>query len=131
MAYCTPEEIKNFTGVKPISIGLNQDDDSKLDEILSDWITQSESLINSYINRTYSDENLPPAVKNVCIRITANMVALSQARKETPIVQVNDWSTEILDMSIFSNKLKSDLEPFVKEHSNISDPIDFFAITGD
>ena len=130
MSYCTEEEIIQFTGVKPISIGLQQNDETGLNEILSEWISQAEGLINSYINRAYT-KDVPPAVKNVCIRITANMVALSQARKETPVVQVNDWSMEILDMDIFNKRLKADLAPFVKEHSNISDPIDFFTITGE
>ena len=131
MSYCTPEEIKQFTGVKPISVGFEQDATEELDNLLENWIEQAEGLINSYIHREYEDGNVPPAVKNVCIRITANMVALSQARKETPIVQVNDWSMEILDMDIFNRRLKADLEPFVKEHSEISDSIDIFTITGD
>ena len=131
MSYCTSDEIKQFTGVKPMNLGLNVDDTIGLDKILDEWIRQAEGLINSYINRTYDDENVPPAVKNVCIRITANMVALSQGRKETPIVNVNDWSVNIIDMDIFNRRLKEDLVPFIKEHSNISDPIDFFTITGD
>lgn len=131
MSYCCAEDIKQFTGVTPISINLEQDDTTKLDEILSDWISQAEGLINSYINQEYEDNDVPPAVKNVCIRIVANMVALSQARRETPIVNVNDWNVEIVNMNIFNKELKEDLTPFIKDHSTISDSVDFFAITGD
>jgi len=131
MPYCSVDEVKQFTGVKPISIGLEADNENEFEEIISDWIDQAEGLINSYINREYEDEDVPPAVKNVCLRITANMVALSQARKETPIVQVNDWGVNIINMNIFNHELKADLAPFVKEHSTVSDKVDFFAITGE
>jgi hypothetical protein len=133
MSYTTPEDVIQFTGVKPENFrGLNKDDTTKLNTIMTNWIQQAEGLINSYCHTTFSTENVNyAAVSNVCLRLVANMVALAEARKDTPIVKYNDWSIGWLSSNIFSNDLKNDLEPFVLDRSSKSDSIDFFAITGD
>ena len=101
--------------------------------MLEKWILQSEGLIISYCNYDFSDlEELPSAVVNVCLRLTANMVALAQARKDTPVIQVNEWNVQTVSSNIFSNDLKRDLAPFVHERKSYkSDRIDFFVVTGD
>ena len=60
------------------------------------------------------------------------MVALAQARKDTPVIKVNDWTIKTVGSDIFTEDLKDDLAPFVHERKSYkSDKIDFFAITGD
>ena len=131
--FCTVDEVKDFTGLKPSHLNLAKDDDEKLDEILEKWIKQSTSLIKDYCNNDFKQyRNIPDAVQNVCLRLTSNMVALATARRDTSITQVNDWQVNIVNMRVFSNDLKDDLEPYVLERkSTKSDRIDFFAITGD
>ena len=87
----------------------------------------------SYCNYNFNDlEEIPPAVVNVCLRLTANMVALAQARKDTPVIQVKEWNVQTVSSNIFSNDLKRDLTPFVHERKSYKgDEIDFFVITGD
>ena len=71
------DDIINFHGLKPKHLNLDKDDAGKLEEMVSDWILQSQDLINVYTNRNYTDENVRPAVKNVCLRLTSNMVKLA------------------------------------------------------
>ena len=125
------DEVKTFTGINPKHLKLDAEDDSKLKEILTDWISQSEDLIKSYTHNKFSEEETPGAVKNVCLRLTANMIALAIERRDTPRTKVNDWKIQVSSSDIFTADLKADLEPYVIEHSNKSDKIDFFAITGD
>lgn len=134
--YCTVEDVIQVTGVKPSSLKLDKKDDpdGALETLLNKWINQSTALIDSYCNRTFDesiDQTAYAVAESVCIRITANMVALTQARKDTPLIKVNDWKVEISSADIFPQELKNDLKPYVKEKSNNSDPIDFFAVTGD
>lgn len=128
------EEIIEFTGIKPKTFRLEKDDENGLKEIIRKWILQSQGLICSYCNHNFNEEEdeVPPAVQNVCLRLTANMVALAQARKDTPVVKVNDWSIQTVSSDIFTDDLKDDLEPFLHERKSYkSDRIEFFAITGD
>ena len=126
------DEVKTFTGISPMHLKLDADDESKLNNILEGWIKQSESLIKSYTHNEFSeDEEIPDAVKNVCLRLTANMVALAIERRDTPRTKVTDWQIHVSSSNIFTSDLKKDLEPYVLEHSNKSDSIDIFAITGE
>ena len=124
------EQVINFHGLKPKHLNLEREDTEKLDEIVSDWISQSEDLINTYTNRHYTDENVKPAVQNVCLRLTSNMVKLAIANRDSPIIKVNDWTIATVPDEVFSDKLKDDLKPFVKDSSTEPNSIGVLAITG-
>lgn len=129
MAMITPQDIIELTGVKPQSFRLKTT--QELETLLNKWIIQSEGLITSYCNNYFTEE-VPPAVKNVCLRLTANFVAFSQSRNNTPVVKVNEWTVQAISSRIFTNDLKADLEPFkIERKSYKSDKIDFFTISGD
>lgn len=130
MMLCTVEDVKIFTGIKPQQLRLEKTDDSKLDEILGKWIEQCSDLIINYCHNQFEKE-VPPAVENACLRVTANMIALYVARKDTPVVKVNDWSVQIIKSDIFTEDIKEDLDPFKIDFSNKSDSVDFFTISGD
>jgi hypothetical protein len=132
MTYCAAEDLKQLTGIKPEHLRLEKEDVDGLDAILNDWILQAKGLIDSYCHTNF-DNDIPAAVENVCLRLAANMVALSQTRKGTPLIKVNDWKVGISSSAIFTQDLKDDLKDgnFVVDKSNKSDSIDFFAITGD
>lgn len=135
MTYCTADEVIQLTGLKPqhLRVDTTAADGgvSELKSIIGTWISQCESLINSYCNTSFDDEDVPGAVENVCLRMASNMVAFSQTRRDTPLVKVDDWKVAISSSSIFTNDLKLDLKPFVVDKSRVSDKIDFFSITGD
>ena len=124
------EEVKQFTGIQPKHLKLSSEDDTKLDEILEKWISQSEDMIKSYTNNKFKNE-VPDSVQNICLRLTANMVALAIERRDTPRTIVTDWGTRVSSSQIFTEDLKEDLTPFVKETSYKSDKVSFYAITGD
>lgn len=124
------DDVINFHGLKPKHLNLEKDDTEKLETIVSDWISQSEDLINTYTNRHYTDENVRDAVRNVCLRLTSNMVSLAIQKRDSPIVKVNDWTIQNVPSNIFTNDLKEDLRPFVKDSSTEPDSIGVLAITG-
>lgn len=124
------EQVINFHGLKPKHLNLEKDDTEKLDEIVSDWISQSEDLINTYTNRQYTDENVRDAVKNVCLRLTSNMVSLAIQKRDSPIIKVNDWTIQNVSSDIFTEELKDDLKPFIKDSSTEPNSIGVLAITG-
>ena len=125
------DDIINFHGLKPKHLNLDKDDAGKLEEIVSDWILQSQDLINVYTNRNYTDENVRPAVKNICLRLTSNMVKLAIQNRDSPIIKVNDWTIQTVPSDIFTDELKMDLKPFIKDSSNEPGSIGVYAITGE
>jgi hypothetical protein len=124
------DDVINFHGLKPKHLNLEKDDTEKLEEIVSDWILQSQDLINVYTNRNYTDDTVRDAVKNVCLRLTSNMVSLAIQKRDSPIIKVNDWTIQNVRSDIFTDELKHDLKPFIKDSSNDKDSIGVYAITG-
>ena len=124
------DDVVNFHGLKPKHLNLEKDDTEKLEEIVSDWILQAQDLINVYTNRSYTDETVREAVKNICLRLTSNMVSLAIQKRDSPIIKVNDWTIQNVSSDIFTDELKHDLKPFIKDSSTEPNSIGVYAITG-
>ena len=125
------DDVINFHGLKPKHLNLDKDDTSKLESIVSGWIEQSQDLINMYTNRNYTDETVRPAIQNICLRLTSNMVRLAIQNRDSPIIKVNDWTIQTVPSDIFTDDLKDDLKPFIKDSSTEPDSIGVYAITGE
>ena len=130
MMWISVDDVINFHGLKPKHLNLDKDDTSKLETIVSGWIEQSQDLINTYTNRNYTDETVRPSVQNICLRLTANMVNLAIQNRDSPIIKVNDWTISTVPNDIFTDELKDDLKPFIKDSSTEPDSIGILAITG-
>ena len=124
------DKVITFQGLKPKTLNLDKDDTAGLETMVSDWISQCQSLIEQYIHRTYTDDMVPGAVQNILLRLTSNMVTLAIQRRDSPIIKVNDWNIQTIPSDIFTDDLKHDLKPFIKDSSNDYGKIGFFAITG-
>lgn len=127
------DNVINFHGLKPQHLNISKNDedaDEKLSAIITDWIVQAQDLINVYTNRQYTSETARPAVKNVCLRLTSNMVSLAIQKRDSPIIKVNDWTIQNVPSDILTDDLKDDLKPFIKDSSNEPNSIGVYAITG-
>ena len=130
MMWIEADKVITFQGLKPKTLNLDKDDTAGLETMVSDWINQCQSLIEQYIHRTYTDDMVPGAVQNILLRLTSNMVTLAIQRRDSPIIKVNDWNIQTIPSDIFTDDLKHDLKPFIKDSSNDYGKIGFFAITG-
>ena len=128
--WITTTQIIQFQSLKPAQFGLQKTDDNGLESLLTTWIIQCQDMINTYCHRSYTSSTVPGAVQNVLLRLVSNMVTLSIQRRDSPIIKVNDWNVQTLSSDIFSDDLKNDLSPFVKDSHNDYTKIGFFAITG-
>ena len=126
------DDVIHFHGLKPQHLNLEKTDTEGLETIVSKWIVQSESLIKNYCHlRELCDDDVSPAMANVCLRLTSNMVSLAIQKRDNPIIKVNDWTIQGLSSDIFTDDLKEDLAPFVKDSSNDTNSIGVLAITGE
>ena len=127
------DDVIAFHGLKPQHLNINKNDkdaDDQLAAIVTNWIIQSQDLINMYCNRNYTSSTLRPAVQNIALRLTSNMVKLAVQNRDSPIIKVNDWTITTVPSDIFTDDLKEDLRPFIKDSSTEPDSIGVLAITG-
>ena len=128
------DKVIAFHGLKPQHLNIAKNDehaDDKLEAIITDWIVQSQDLINVYTNRQYTSETVRPAVQNICLRLCSNMVSLAVQKRDSPIIKVNDWTIQNVPSDIFTDELKQDLKPFIKDSSTEPNSIGVYAITGE
>lgn len=123
MSYCTYDDVIKMSGTNARKFGY-KDQESAFNALLTEWISQAESFINAYCRRdwnNYTDDDgnevtvtVPPAIKNVCTRFVANIIAFNYKRRDDPIRKVTDYSVKVFESDIFTDDLKQDLKPFVK-----------------
>lgn len=126
MSYCTVDEVLEVTRSKPKQFGYKGEDaEERFHALIERWIRQSESHINAYCRKNWynyqdaetGDEinvEVPGAVKDVCIRLTANIIAFSFGRRDNPMKKVDDWNTGVIPSKVFTDDLRQDLKPFRK-----------------
>mgnify|MGYP001174102048 CR=1 FL=1 len=102
--------LKIFTGVSKETFELETDEE--LDNLLTEFIGMAKSLIEDYCNRDFGDDP-PRAVKNVCLRLAANIVVQAVARQDTDLTRSGEYSTKITDSKVFTQDLKDDLRPYL------------------
>lgn len=112
MSYCTVKDVTKISGIRPKNLGY-KDKEEEFEQLITEWISQSESLINSYCHKKWEEET-PEAIKNICARLTSNIIAFHLSRGENPIKKVNDYTTKIYSSEVFTDDLKQDLKPFKK-----------------
>lgn len=128
--YCEPSDVIIVTGITIKTFRL--DTEEALTNLVREWIGQASALIDSYTKTTQDTDNLPLAIKNICIRVTANMVTFAESRKNSPLVKVNDWTVKTVPTEILTDDIREDLKPFTKESiRDDKSKIDILTITGD
>ena len=130
--WITVNDVITFTGLKPQHLNLDKTDNDTLYSTLDGWILQSQSLILTYCHiKTIDKSKVSDAMKNVCLRLTSNMVTLAIQKRDSPIIKVNDWTIQTIPSDIFTDDLKDDLAPFVNDSANNPQAIGILAITGE
>ena len=127
------DDVIAFHGLKPQHLNINKNDkdaDDQLAAIVTNWIIHSQYFFYMYCNRNYTSSTVRPAVQNICLRLTSNMVRLAIQNRDSPIIKVNDWTITTVPSDIFTDDLKEDLRPFIKDSSTEPDSIGILAITG-
>lgn len=113
--YSTPERVIQFTGCKPSDFGLATGDE--LADMLTGWLVEVKDLIDADRNRDYHEEpaGVPAGIHHIALRMAANMVAQAMLRRETPVVRVDDFAVRMVEDSVFTNAIKSDLSKYPRK----------------
>ena len=128
--YCTIDEVKRITGIKPKHFKI--ENDTELDTIIETWIIQSMSIIDEYCQQSFTTENIPGGVSIACVQIVANIITNAESRKNSPLVKVNDWTVTTVPTEIFTKPIKELLKPCTKTDERYEKAqIEFLTITGD
>lgn len=113
----TAKDIRDLTGIIPSDFNFQDvDDEGKaLDELLENWIERIASHIYVRIDRMVSIEDGEfLAIQDVLIRTVANLVAIAQQQRSSPVIQINNFAINILNTSEVTKELEKELKPFIR-----------------
>ena len=142
ISYCNIDDVLQLTGVTEDKMGIDEDDDYTLRDILGKWIMFASALIDEYTGNPISETDFidPEPPRNVqirknvycdvCTRIVANRVALREAYKNYAVIKKDDWTIASVKSDIFTDSEKADLDPYKEEQTTSNTIIGISAVTG-
>ena len=120
-AWGTPKGLRQITGaIQPKTLHMTSD--GEIDEFLSALIDRARSHVTSYLKRTYEDEPVPAAVKEVTLRLASNLYNHALKVRQGPLVQAGEFEVQLTDDAVFTESLRRDLAPFRRQTIRIIYP---------
>jgi len=117
----TAQDIRNLTGIKTGDFEFANEDDQEaaLNELLENWIEKIASHIYIRIDRQVDTEDGEfLAIQDVLVRTVANLVAVAQQQRTSPVVQIDSFAINILNTGEVTKELDKELEPFIRYKSD-------------
>lgn len=113
----TADDIRNLTGINASDFLFTdvEDENKALDELLEGWIKRIASHIYVRIERKVDVEDEEfLAIQDVLVRTVANLVAVAQQQRTSPVVQIDNFAINILNTSEVTKELDKELKPFIR-----------------
>lgn len=112
----TAKDIQNLTGINANDFHFTNEEDQEkaLETLLEEWIKRIASHIYVRIERKVSIEDGEfLAIKDVLVRTVANLVAIAQQQRSSPVIQIDSFAINILNTAEVTKNLDEELEPFI------------------
>ena len=113
----TARDIRNMTGIKTGDFEFSNatDQEVALNNLLENWVEKIASHIYIRIGREVDIQDGEfLAIQDVLIRTVANLVAIAQQQRSSPVVQINSFAVNILNTGEVTKELDKELEPFIR-----------------
>jgi len=92
MAYCTVQQVRDFTGHKPEDYGIK--DHGAFETRIALWIDEAQGIIDADRDRTFDpegdDELLAGLLRTVTLSIVSNLMEISLGHRVSPIKKAED-----------------------------------------
>lgn len=111
------QDIKDLTGIQAADFNFVNEDSAEeaLTTLLESWIERIASHIYVRLDRQVDVEDGEfLAVQDVLVRTVANLVAVAQQQRTSPVVQIDNFAINILNTSEVTQELEKELKPFIR-----------------
>ena len=109
--------VRQLTGTTAADFRLEDQENPEvvLDEMIEAWIEETASNIRVRLGRQVDAEGIEgPGMRGVLIRTVANVIAVAMQQRSSPIIQLGDFATNVLNTSDALAKLDDELQPFLE-----------------
>ena len=139
-AYCKVQDVINITRTNPEKMGITETETEDVQEefnnILCRWIQYATALIDDYTRSPLTntdfeyDTTKKLIYEDVCSRIVANRISLSEAHKNYAVLTVDDWQLGRIPENVFGDDLKSLLNRYKQEEEGIKASVGVSVVSG-
>lgn len=135
LAYCTKNDVKDLTNIQAKHwFKKETHPEQALDNMLDKWIHISSNVISKYCNHKWKNAtelntDLPSNIRLATSICVSNIIAFAQNRRDTPIINKDDWNVNFGNNSILTDDVKELIDPYVKEKQGRG--TDFFCVSGE
>lgn len=109
MVYVTADDVKAFSKIRREDLGYTLEAD--FDSFINTLIDYAESLINDYMNQSFTADTVPASVKYAAVQLCSNILHTILQRKISPIIQTGDYTIRLVIPEAFTRELRDLLEP--------------------
>lgn len=136
--YCSVDDVLHITRTTANKMGINEKENpDELDTIITRWIKYASALINDYTRSPLTEYDIEEETtkkliyEDVCSRIVANRIALSEAYKNYAVITNDDWSLGKIPENIFGDDLKDALSSYKLDEVAETREIGITVVTGE
>ncbi len=110
-AWVTPAELKEIIGDSHSELNM---DVGAMNDFFLKLIARAQDNVAVELGRTFEDEVVPSGVKEVTLRLAANMYNYMLKVRRGPLMQVSEFDVRLVDDSVFTLALKRDLRKYMR-----------------
>lgn len=103
-----------LTGTQPTDFGFDANEEQKLEQLIQTWVEETASNVRVRLGRSVEADGIEAAgMKGVLVRTVANILAVAMQQRSSPIIQLGDFATRVLNTGDALDKLDDELAPFL------------------
>lgn len=139
--YCSIKDVISITRTNPEKMGITgtteEEITTEFETVIQRWIQYATALINDYTRSPLTpldieeDTTKKLIYEDVCSRIVANRIAMSEAYKNYAVLNVEDWQLGRIPENIFDDSLKNALDQYKKEEEGVKSRVGITVVTGE
>jgi len=112
VSYCTPKEVKEFTGYKESDFDIV--DAGAFDSLIEKWIKQADAIIDADRRRSFDPEDVDAQyaelLKNISVRIVANYMTKAIQLRTSPVEKIDDFTVRVVDSGFVTQAIRDDMQ---------------------
>jgi len=110
----TAEDVLGEAGHPDPDAGGFADATAQAAHITTFLLPAAKNAVEQFLNRTYTDSEVPDQVRYVTLRIAALGLTKIRVKKMGGLIRVGDYVVELSNPVIFTPELKEELKDFVE-----------------
>lgn len=131
--YVTVQQIITEFKLNPKQFGFKESNaQQQLETLVELWIHQATNAIDSYLSKSYPDDNIPGIISLACTEAVGNIIVNRRLRQDGSYIKSDDWTKEVVAPLDILDGVRELLEPLTQDEERYHNArVSCYAVTGE